>query len=351
MQGLVGERNSSIDILKAISIFGVLVIHTIGGGLNYLSIGSFGWYSAVFWGTLIRFSVPVFFMCSGALLLNPDKEISLKKLYFKNLPRIVIALFFWAIAYEIYDIYEATKFTGYFDLTLIIESAKNLVLFRHHFHFYYLHIIILVYVFLPLTRIIIRSASKAELQYILVIWFILGIVYPRLRLYYPFNLLSGIPVQYSINMTYSAIGYGLAGHYLVKYKPRKWIPGTLLYFIGFAITFVGTLYLSLRSGKNISLWEGMSPGVGLMAIGLFSLVVSKCQTINSPKWIKELSLSSFCIYLIHDFFNQIFRDHNIIINRFSPIISIPLISLLVLITSYIIYKIISKIPVLNKYLI
>lgn len=346
------DRNMSIDLLKTISIFGVLVIHTLGGGFSNLTIGSFDWFSAVFWGSLIRFCVPVFFMCSGSLLLNPEKEISFKTLYLKYLPRILAALLFWAFAYEAYDIYNATVTAGSFDVNWVITSVKNLVLFKHHFHLYFLHIIILVYILLPVTRLIVKGASKLELQYILALWFLLGIVFPRLRQYYPFNLLSGIPVQYGINMAYSAIGYGIMGYYLQKYKPQKPTPMLLLFLAGFVITFGGTVYLSLKSNNSITLWEGMSPSVALMAIGLFGLLTCLFYGKSSTKLVKELSLASFCIYLIHDFFNQILRDHNIIISNYSPVIfSIPVISLIVLLASYMIYWILKKIPGVNKYLI
>ncbi len=352
MQGPTRERRMSIDALKAISIFGVLVIHTLGGGFSNLAIGSFDWYSAVFWGSLIRFAVPVFFMCSGSLLLDPEKEISFKSLYTKYIPRILAALVFWALAYEAYDIGNAAIAAGSFDYNLVIASQKNMVLFRHHFHLYFLHIMILVYIFLPVTRILVKNASKPELNYILAIWFLLGIVFPRLRQYYPFSLLSGIPAQYGINMTYSAVGYGILGYYLHRFRPKKVLPMLLIFLAGFAVTFGGTIYLSLANNRNMTLWEGMSPGVALMATGLFGFLTCLFDDKSSPGPVRELSLASFCIYLVHDFFNQILRYKDIMIHNFKPVlVSIPVISSIVLLASYLVYLVLRKIPLVNKYLI
>lgn len=206
------ERNSKIDLLKTVAIFGVIVIHMCSGGYA-AQIPSFNWISSVFWGSIVRASVPIFFMCSGALLLSPQKDLSLKKLFTKNLLKIVIAMFAWASAYKFYHLFTAETLT----FAACLQALKEVILFKHEFHLYYLHILILVYVFLPITRIFVKNASQKELKYALAIWFLLGIIYPTVKVFWPFNLLTGIPVQWSMNMTYSAIGYGILGYYLSCY--------------------------------------------------------------------------------------------------------------------------------------
>lgn len=42
----------------------------------------------------------VFFLCSGALLLPPEKEVTVRRVWTKYIPRILAALLFWAAAYE-----------------------------------------------------------------------------------------------------------------------------------------------------------------------------------------------------------------------------------------------------------
>jgi len=203
------ERNSSIDLLKTVAIFGVIVIHTCSGAYND-PIPSLGWISAVLWGSIVRASVPIFFMCSGALLLTPHKLLSLKKLYTGNLLRIVAAMFVWALAYKGYHLLVSGSFT----LSACFQALKEVLLFKHEFHLYYLHILMLVYVFLPITRVFVKNASGKELQYALAVWFLLGIIYPTVRAFWPFSLLTGIPAQWLMNMTYAAIGYGVLGYCL-----------------------------------------------------------------------------------------------------------------------------------------
>lgn len=206
------KRSVSIDLIKTIAIIGVVVIHTCSLGYQN-PLMSANWLSSVFWGCLSRASVPLFFMCSGALLLDPDKPLSFKKLYTRNLPRIVLALFFWALCYKAYHLIAADNL----NTAAIVQAAKELLLFRHEYHLYFLHIMMLVYVLLPIMRVFTRHASRTELRYALILWFLLGIVYPTLRPYWPLSLLGGIPSQWMLNMTYAAIGYGLLGYYINCY--------------------------------------------------------------------------------------------------------------------------------------
>ena len=343
------ERNSKIDLSKAVAIFGVIVIHMCSDGYSN-PILSFDWISSVFWGSIVRASVPIFFMCSGALLLSPHKELSLKKLYTKNLLKIVIAMFVWAMAYKVYYLFV----TGTFTLPACYHALKEVLLFKHEFHLYYLHILTLVYVFLPITRVFVKNASQKELKYALAIWFLLGIIYPTIKVFWPFKLLTGIPAQWAMNMTYSAIGYGVLGYYMSYHPPRFQKKELILCITGFALIFGLTVFMSTKTGNLYqNFLEGMSVGVALLAIGLFGLFQRIQLKDNSKvkKTIIQISKASFCIYLVHIFVIYLFVFLNISVNLFPCLISIPLLSCVNLALSYCCYCVLSKIPVVNKWLV
>ena len=58
-----------LDLLKGVSIFFVVLLHTAGLGLSMTQIGSFTWQVCNVFDSLSRFVVPVFVMISGALVL------------------------------------------------------------------------------------------------------------------------------------------------------------------------------------------------------------------------------------------------------------------------------------------
>ena len=88
------------DFLRALAIIAVVFIHfsaDVAG--QYRKIATPDWLSAAFYNGLTRGCVPLFVMLSGALLLNPDKTVSIKEVFSKRLPKLVIPLVVWSIIY------------------------------------------------------------------------------------------------------------------------------------------------------------------------------------------------------------------------------------------------------------
>lgn len=75
-------RDPALDAVRALAIVLVVMTHAASPGFSF-PIGSGNWWGAMAWGTLARASVPLFFMCSGALMLGRD--IPLRRLYGHNL--------------------------------------------------------------------------------------------------------------------------------------------------------------------------------------------------------------------------------------------------------------------------
>ena len=74
------SRDISLDAVKFFAIIGVLFIHSC----NYFyPINSAAWTTNIFLSSVLRCAVPLFLMCSGALLLNPKKKITFYKISFK----------------------------------------------------------------------------------------------------------------------------------------------------------------------------------------------------------------------------------------------------------------------------
>lgn len=343
----VKERNLTIDLIKLWAIIGVVIIHVCSPVLTEMKVGSFGWTWGLLYGSLFRASVPLFLMASGAIMLDPDKPLSFRKLFTHNIARIIIAMLFWGFCYKIYNL----VFEGTFNFSSLWYSVKRLLLFDQEFHFYYLHIILIVYLFLPLSRLISEKADKKLYTYILLIWMLFAIVYPAARMYKPFNLLSGLTGQWAINLTYSSIGYSLLGYFLKKYR-LSFIKSLLCFLSGLILTFGATFYLSQKDGiLNEAFLQGISPGVFLLAVGLFSLASYVKIKEFLTRSVVYISKASFLIYLSHIFVLYILRQIGITALILQSLISVPLISGGILLVCMGIYFVISKIPVLNKWIV
>lgn len=326
------------------------MIHTLANGLNIFEIDSKNWYATIFWGSLVRYAVPLFFMCSGSLLLNPEKDMTLKKLYTKNLPRILIALFFWATAYELFDLLIAKKM-GIFSFELCKKAFDSIIFFDHHFHLYFLHIMIIIYIFLPATKILTKNLDEKTYKYILIVWCIVTVVYPYILLLPFFAPLQGIPRQWVLNFTYGSIGYTMLGDYMHRFSNKKPLFYALIFIFTSIFTSFGVMYFAkYASAYTLILWDGSSPTALLLAYSLFGFIKNSPKLVDKLKFLSIVAKASFCIYLIHDFFNIIFFYLGININSHA-FIMIPAMSILNMILSFICYLILRKIPFVKTYLI
>lgn len=344
------KRDIGIDLIKTVAIIGVVMIHTCTTGYSSYEILSFNWTCSVFWGSIVRASVPLFFMCSGALLLSPEKEFSIRRLYKKNMPRIVLAMFAWATFYKAFHLLAA----GTLSADACIQAIKEVLLFKHEYHLYFLHIILLIYAFLPITRIFVKNASRRQMQYALILWFCLGIVYPTLKPFWPLTLLGGIPQQWMLNLTYASVGYSVFGYYFTKYKlsVRK---SALLAAVGFSAVFGFTVHFSARvDSLDLRYFEGASIGVALLAAGVFNLLYHLKEHITSTRVQTALikcANASFCIFLVHVFWLDVFRALHIDVTLLPCIVSIPLMVSGIIILSWFSYALLSKIPIVKRWLI
>ncbi|MBR5430392.1 MAG: acyltransferase [Firmicutes bacterium] len=344
-----GRRiDTRIDLLKCLAIAGVMLIHTAANCFVY-PIGSAAWLSGLFWGSIARGSVPVFLMCSGALLLDPGYDFSFRRFYTKNALRIVAALFFWSCVYKIYRLALTGSLTG----GNLLTAGIDVMLFRHEGHLYYLHMVILVYLLLPVGRALVQNADKQLLSYAVCLWYVLGIVYPTLRPFRPFDQLSGIPAQWMMNMAYAANGYALLGYYLKKYGQINRSFYSLAAATGLIGVFAGTYALSLRTGALYTkFFDGTSVPVSLLAGGVYGIVISAAR-ISSAKcaaFLRFGAKASFCIYLLHvmvlDLLSACFKYSGL-----GFFLRIPLMVLLNGLICGMAYCILRLIPVCGKYLI
>lgn len=88
-----------INNAKIVAMFAVVIVHVAATFVLNSPIGSSNWWVGNLYESAARWSVPVFVMLSGALLLHPNKQESLSVFYKKRLSRILVPLIFWSLFY------------------------------------------------------------------------------------------------------------------------------------------------------------------------------------------------------------------------------------------------------------
>ncbi|MCI8400018.1 MAG: acyltransferase family protein [Oscillibacter sp.] len=347
--GASGERNRAVDLVKTAAICFVLISHMAAPAFVTGRIGSRYWLEALVWACFSHASVSLFLMASGALLLSPRRELTLRKLYGRNFLRLLTALLFWASCCQVLQL----ALDGALTLPALVHGAKKVLLFYHEGPLYYLHVMLLVYTFLPCTRLIVKHGTRRDLEYILALWFVLGILFPTVKTFWPFTLLRGIPLKWQMNMAYASIGYTLLGYYLTAYHPRPRRSLCLLALAaGVGITYGGTWAMSAAEGKPYEHFlEGMGAGIFLIAVGVYGLCASAPLNNRAGKAVEFLSKASFCVFLTHTVLLKLFPLWGLTVLEGSPMLRVPLFSLLLLTAGCLAYAGLSRIPVVNRYLI
>ena len=334
------ERVLYADALRIVATFGIINIHTAASKWYSTPLQSVDWQAMNIYDSLVRWAVPVFFMLSGMFFLDPDKDITQRKIYLKYIPRILAALIFWGFAYNLYHACEWFSGKG---LTMQLAKIPSKIIFDCAWpHLWFLYTIIGLYIITPILRVFTKHASKKEIEYFLFIFAIIGFIQKKFE--FPIVELSGY------------VGYFIAGYYFSHFtleKKTEWII-KIAGAVSVIATIVLTAVFSIKANKPTEVfYQYLNPTTMLEAYGIFLIFKdyfeNKVMT-TSGDYIVKISKLTFGIYLVHEFFNMIFGKIGFAVDIISPIAMIPLRSLITFILSMLVIFVISKIPILKKYI-
>ena len=348
------SRKYYLDILKIISCIAVIVLHTCSKDMKLVSPFSNRYQVLNFFDSVARFAVPIFVMVSGALFLDRNKKIDTKKLYTKNILRLVIAYIFWSIMYGLFMYFILGKGAS------LLETVQSVIL-KSYFHLWFLPMIISIYILIPFLKKIADNSSKKEIFILLLLFFIFKIIgdticafdYPELK------YIQAIFKRFSVKLVAGYIGYFFLGHYLSSYEINKKnrIIIYILGILGVIICTVGNSICSIQAGEfRGNFLDNFVITTFFATIAVFTFVkysISKiCISEKVGKFIKEITANSFGIYLVHMLFMDYIRSIiGFSANSINTIIYVPIMVIIVWSLSDITVTIIRKVPVINKYIV
>lgn len=340
-----------IDVLKIISCMAVIILHISSQNLGDYLPNTFEWQVFNFYDSCTRFAVAIFVMVSGALFLNEEREeISIQKLYTKNIVRLLVAYIFYTIFYAIATFYldEHT-----INLKTIVQNA----FLSSHYHLWFIPMLIGIYALVPILQKITRYSSKKEMEYLLIFFFIFSILRDTIE---PFNLgifqyANAIFKRFTIEIGF--IGYFLLGYYLNTYKMKK-TNRTILYGLGLISIFVcivGNSLYSLSLGKTTQNFYGhffITTFFASMAIFVWTKDTISKRKIKkrASKVIMKLSNASFGIYLIHAFGIRMMAFFQPCFAKIHVVFLIPIMAMCVFMFSFICVSLLRKIPYIHQYI-
>ena len=343
-----GTRFFYLDVLRALAIVAVVFLHNSDDAVeHYGKISSADWLSASVYNGLTRFCVPMFIVISGSLLLNPAKETNIRELFTKRLPKLVIPLVAWSIIYVIFQNYTKHIFSAY-SLPALLKAFYEGPLI---FHFWFLYLMIGIYLLSPVINLFIKSATEAQVLYFLVIWFVTNCVFGVVQL--AFEMPGGIELFFFTGY----VGYFVLGYYLRQFEFTKKAL-RLLYALStaaFVISVAGIVLMYTYHFKHAGdlVEDDFTPEIPFTVAGLF-LFFKNREFSEKPRWwrktISEISGESYGIYIVHVLIMRVFFDSSILNVQFPGLAIwglVPLKSVIILLLSYGLVKVIKLVPFLR----
>jgi surface polysaccharide O-acyltransferase-like enzyme len=252
------------------------------------------WAGKVIIDGICYFAVPVFFMISGANLIDYRRRYNTATFFKKRFYKAVLPFLIWSVFGMIYCF--ATKDMGEVTLTSLLMGIIN----TEYIQIYWFFIpLFMVYLVMPLFSAV--EHRQEVFGFLILAGLLLNYIIPW------FAGIYGLP--YSSNLQLPVMGgyviYVLLGYYLDHYEIPM-VLQVILYLLGiYGLWYLTaeTLHASLAAGF---LWSSYKGYLNLPAIlygsALFLAIkrlASKKLPVRAEKAIRQLSGLTLGIYLVH----------------------------------------------------
>lgn len=328
------------DVLNVLSCIFVVALHVNKNSWNYEKTAY--WFSALAVEVLCYCAVPVFFMLSGASLLNYRSKYTTQTFFAKRLKKAVIPYIVWSLFFLLLKF----RNTGFGGWKVLIEAITG---YGSQPTFWFMQAVINLYLCMPLLSLLADQRYEKLRWYLILLGVASRIGIPMISQwtgisfgsYYGAFVLDGF-------VLYVLLGYQLS---VCRISRKAVLGGVLLGILACAGRYLGTIFYSNINGELSTAFYGYNTVWALFpAVGMFlSAKMMPFQSFISEKGqmiLKYLSGCSMGVYFVHTLVIEVFIKisgsfgHSILFNLIAPIF--------VYATSLLAVSILKKIPVVRN---
>ncbi len=344
-------RIAQFPLIRIFACLAIVLLHLLYASTVYFkgAISANGLTAAKSVLSLVEWAVPCFLMVTGALLLDPTKEIPGKKLW-KYIRRMLLALLIFTLVFQIYQMF----FEG--DRSLIGPWLKNFIQGESWAHLWYLYLMVGLYLMLPIYKIITEHASDRQLLYLVVVYAAVISVLPMLGIC---RLKSGfyIPTTY-IYPIYLFLGYMIHSDRLRMTKRAAWI---LTVGCSIALVLLSCLRRPLGSAffnaDQLKAFDELFGYSSILVIGQSIGIFTLLDKMNVPEYgktsrfVRSLDDCAFGTYLIHMIFIRfVFKQLEINPYKSGGVLFFAGMTVTFFFAAYVITFLLRKIPLVDRVL-
>ena len=294
------SKKSYLTLASVVSAISVITLHTNGCFWDFST--NHYWFTANIIECVFYFAVDVFFMITGATLLDFFDKYTLREYFSKRIKKTVIPFVAWTLIGILYRVVIAKNLLVA-DVTprFVFDGLTKFNIINLYWFFGPLFC---VYLSIPLFAAVSKEKRNLVFSYVAVSSLVFNILIPFINAVFALNITCPLSVSVgSSYLLYICAGY-LLSHNEINVKLR--ILSYVLAVAGLLTHIIGTYELSIASGQINGLYKGYVniPGffyaVGIfIAIRYFSTRVKNAVFWKIINFIGEYTLP---MYLMQWFF-------------------------------------------------
>lgn len=291
------------DLLNIFACFAVVALHVNGAVHTFAKTRN--WVSCMFIEALFYFAVPVFFMLTGATLMNYRKRYDTGAFFKKRIFKTFVPFMIWSIIGICWSVFYTKEMT-ISDINTPAKFISAVINCKGMGIYWFFPALFSVYLTIPLFSLVDedkRIGKKGIFTYLILVYIVLNVLLPFVC------RLTGIQWNSALNavscggyVVWFLIGYLLANTDINK-KFRILI--YILGLIGFFMYFYLTVQNSFKTGRFDKTYAGYM-NIPAIFMGTAVFVFFKYGKWNfiekhekTVKFVRNLSAASFGVYLIH----------------------------------------------------
>jgi len=326
-------RDPSLDFIRLVAILMVISIHVSAKGFASMTNH---WWAVNFYESISRFSVPLFLMVTGALLLG--KETTFRTTG-NRMWRVGLPLVVWSVAYLYWFRYTGTE---------IPQWTKSILRAPVVPHFWYLYTLLGAYLFLPVMIGFCKITDTGSKMLTITAWFVGASVVPTV---YALTGKEYVGLNWGFKSLYA--GYLVLGWLAYRWTTFNKSRVTLALFawaVSAASIAILTWQHSIKVGAaNETFYGYTSPFVITGAVSAFYVLRAFAATFAASRWfpakaLRKLGEVNFGVYLIHVMVMFWLDLRGFDFQFINPWLAIPVVVLMTFTLSAIVIYLIQRLP-------
>jgi len=344
------HRIVKYDLLRIIACFAIVLLHVSNSYWYVVDVESKDFLTMTVYNSFTRFAVPVFFMLSGLFLLDPERNLPVKKWALKLL-RLAAGFYIWSLFYAFQSVIFNGFRNGFESVSQEMWTDAIARLVMGHGHMWFLQDLFGFYLLIPVFRKICEDIKVTG--YFLLLWvlvrFLLVTVFPELA----GGMVLALVTSQHLYILTGYIGYFMGGYFLNKISIPK--GGRWALYVSGAGALVFTMVKTIMDCRTSQSYDDhwFSPSnVNILILSAAVFVLFKQmkvpQRLTDSKWVLNMAKSTFFVYMIHPFFIEKLNLLGITVIRYPVVLSIPVMTVCIFVISMFLGWIAGKLPVIGK---